>query len=97
LRNGVDFLGFHTYLTETGKVIRKLRQNSKNRMRRKIKKFKGLHDTGKITLEAIDHSFQSWLGHASHGNCYRLIKKMNGYYQSVFKEDGLNGKGNNKP
>ena len=23
LRNGIDFLGFHTYLTESGKIIRK--------------------------------------------------------------------------
>ncbi len=96
LRNGVDFLGFHTYLTETGKVIRKLRQKSKNRMRRKIKKFKGLHDTGKIAKEAIDRSFQSWLGHAGHGNCYRLIEKMKEHYQNVFKEDGINGTTNNK-
>ena len=26
LRHGMDFLGFHTYLTDSGKVIRKLRQ-----------------------------------------------------------------------
>ena len=30
IRNGIDFLGFHTYLTESGKVIRKLRHSSKS-------------------------------------------------------------------
>lgn len=25
LKNGIDFLGFHTYLTSTGKVVRKVR------------------------------------------------------------------------
>ena len=35
LKNGVDFLGFHTYLTESGAVIRKVRRRSKNNMKRK--------------------------------------------------------------
>ena len=29
IKNGVDYLGFHIYLTETGKVVRKLRRTSK--------------------------------------------------------------------
>ena len=40
LRQGIDFLGFHTYLTETGRVVRKLRRDSVRRMKRKIKLFK---------------------------------------------------------
>lgn len=36
----------------------------------------------------IDLSYQSWLGHASHGNCYRLIQKMNKKYNSIFEGDG---------
>lgn len=28
LKNGIDFLGFHTYLTQTGKVVRKVRAKS---------------------------------------------------------------------
>ena len=39
LRNGLDFLGFHTYLTDTGKVIRKVRRSSKDRMRCKLRKY----------------------------------------------------------
>ena len=38
LKHGVDFLGFHTYLTESGAVIRKVRRRSKNNMKRKLKK-----------------------------------------------------------
>ena len=36
MRNGVDFLGFHTYLTENGKIIRKVRHESAKRMKRKL-------------------------------------------------------------
>jgi len=35
LRHGIDFLGFHTYLTENGKVIRKLRRGRKNKKRKR--------------------------------------------------------------
>ncbi len=39
-------------------------------------------------LLKINESYQSWLGHASHGNCYRLIQKMNKKYNSIFEGDG---------
>lgn len=97
LRNGVDFLGFHTYLTESGKVIRKLRQSSKSRTKRKLKKFKVLYDAGKISKKAIDQSFNSWLGHAAHGNCYHLTEKMKWYYDHIFEKEDVNVKINNNP
>lgn len=84
LKNGLDFLGFHSYLTETGKVIRKVRQKSKNNARRKLKKMKRLIDNGKITPQTVAQSYQSWRSHAGHGNCYRLIQRMDGYYAEIF-------------
>jgi len=76
LRNGIDFLGFHTYLTDSGKVIRKIRRRSKNNMRRKIKKMSRLYKDGKIDKESIIKSYQSWRSHASHGNSHHLIQNM---------------------
>lgn len=87
LRNGMDFLGFHTYITETGKVIRKIRRNSKKNMNNKLKKFKKLYAIRKISKEQIDSSYKSWIGHAIHGNSYHLIKNMNKKYKKIFKED----------
>lgn len=86
LKNGIDFLGFHTYLTETGKVVRKLRRKSKSNMKRKLKKLKKLLDEDKTTLEAIEHSFKSWKAHAKKGSCYHLIRDMDQYYNNLFKE-----------
>lgn len=85
IKNGVDFLGFHTYVSGTGKVIRKLRRNSKQRMRRKLKKFKEFYLTGEMSAKDIERSFQSWKGHAQHGNCYRLIETMEGVYDDIFR------------
>lgn len=87
IKNGADFLGFHFYVTDSGKIIMKLRRASKERMRRKLKKYKVMYKNGEITKEQIDQSWASWLGHASHGNTYHLVKKMRRYYNQIFEED----------
>lgn len=84
LRNGVDFLGFHTYLTETGAVIRKVRRRSKNNMKRKLKKMRGLVERGKITTATVEQSYKSWRGHAEKGKCYHLIRRTDHYYNRLF-------------
>lgn len=85
LRNGIDFLGFHTYLTETGKVIRKVRRASKNNEKRKLKKQFKLLDAGKITRQQIEHSYQSWKSHAASGNSYHLIRETDRLFQNLLK------------
>lgn len=96
LKNGVDFLGFHIYPTKNGKVIRKIRTESKRTMKRKLKSFKRKYKEGTITKEAIERSYKSWKGHASHGNCHGLIKEMDVLYRDIFKNEGddVNGTSN---
>ena len=86
LKNGIDYLGFHLYLTESGKVIRKLRRKSKSNMARKLRKFKKMLDDGKIEMSNIEQSYQSWKGHASKGNCHHLIRNMDKLYNELFKK-----------
>lgn len=88
LKNGVDFLGFHLYITSTGKVIKKIRRDSKERMKRKLKSFKSLHELGLIEKDEIDKSYESWKGHARHGSCYHLIQEMDKIYDNIFEGDG---------
>ena len=86
LRNGIDFLGFRTYLTESGKIIRKVRRSSKCNAQRKLKKQRGLLDREKISLSDIEQSYGSWRSHAVKGNCYHLIQKTDSLFQNLFKE-----------
>lgn len=85
LRNGLDFLGFHTYLTDTGKVIRKVRRSSKDRMRRKLRKYAVMYENGAMTRKQIEESYQSWRSHASHGQCRSLITKYDAVCASIFE------------
>lgn len=86
LRNGLDFLGFHTYLTDTGKVIRKVRRSSKSRMSRKLRKYEERYQAGEMTRKEIEDSYRSWRAHASHGNCRELILKFDQRVQKIFSE-----------
>ena len=95
LKNGIDFLGFHTYLTQTGKVVRKVRAKSIDNMKRKIRKFRGLVDSDKITLDSVVQSYASWTGHISHGNTYHLRQNMDAYFLSYFPELKPSPKGDN--
>lgn len=87
IKNGVDFLGFHTYITKTGKVYRKIRRDSKEKMKKKLKKFNKLYEEGKITKESIDRSYASWKGHAEHGSCGSLLEEMDKLYGKIFEGD----------
>ena len=86
LKNGIDFLGYHSYLTESGKVVRKVRERSINNMRRKIRKYRGKVDRGEMTLEQVRQSYTSWIGHISHGNTHRLKQNTDALFYAVFSE-----------
>lgn len=86
LRNGIDFLGFHTYLTDSGKVIRKARRVSKCKEQKKLRKQRVLLDKGKITMEKIQQSYGSWRSHAEKGNCYHLIRETDALFEELFSD-----------
>lgn len=86
LRHGLDYLGFHTYLTETGKVVRKVRHKSVTKMRRRIGKYRHLVNEGRMTLESVWQSYSAWRGHCAHGDCHRLIFRMDELFLMTFPE-----------
>lgn len=86
LAQGIDFLGFHSYLTDTGKVVRKLRDPSKNNMKRRLKKYRGLVDAGRMTIVDVKNSYESWRSHAEHGDSHHLLQNMDSLYFSLFPE-----------
>lgn len=86
LRNGIDFLGFHSYLTDTGRVIRKVRKQSKERAKRKMRGQRKRLDAGEITLKKPEECYQSWRSHAMRGDCYNLTRKTDELFNTIFKE-----------
>ena len=87
LRNGIDFCGFHTYLTETGKVITKLRSSSKQKMNRRIKKWRKAFEAGDMDKEQITAGFMGWHGHVMHGDTHELIGKYKKRVEGIIQEE----------
>ena len=91
LKKGIRFLGFHTYITEDGKIIRKLTGDNKRQIKKKVRQHIKLIRDGKITKEKFDEKYKAWKNHASHGNCYKLICSMDEYVEELFKGLQLGG------
>lgn len=76
LRHGIDFLGFHTYITESGQIIRKLRHASVKRMKGKIKGWSKDYPAGKVKKKEILDSWTAWDTHAAYGHTYALRQEI---------------------
>lgn len=87
-KNGVRYLGFHTYVTPDGVPIRKLANQNKRNARRKFVRMAKLVAAGKIPAGKFDSSYKAWKNHVSHGNCYRLAKSMDKRMEEIWKTDG---------
>ena len=75
LRNGIDLLGFHSYLTESGGVVQKLRKDGIERIQSRIRYWRKAYHAGEITKEKIIDQFQGWDAHAAHGDTYALLQR----------------------
>lgn len=76
LKNGINFLGFHTYLDDGGGVIMKLRRDSIDRMKARVRSWRKDYPAGAVGRDKIITSWRAWDAHASHGDTYRLREKI---------------------
>ena len=84
-RKGISFLGFHHYMTDDGKYIRKLKGENKRKIRRKLKKWSKAVKSGKMTERKFYEKYEAWKNHASHGNCIKLCHSMDLYVEELMK------------
>ena len=76
IKNGVEFLGWHFYIGDTGKIYRKLKNQSKKRYKNRMKKLADDYSSGICTLEEVKRTFPGYNGHLSRGNTYQLQKSV---------------------
>lgn len=81
------YLQFKYFLTDTGKVVKRINPKSVTRQRRKLKSYKRLYDKGGIDYESIKQSYKSWMGSYAKHMSKKQIKNMKSLYYSLFKED----------
>jgi len=72
----VNYLGFHTYVTEGGKVVRRLKNQNKRNAQKRFVRMAKLVKEGKLSEQKFRTSYNAWKNHISHGNCCGLGKSM---------------------
>ena len=70
-QDGIDFLGYRIFPTH-----RLLRQTAARRFIRRLRLQSKLYARNLLSLQCIDPSVQSWLGHATHAATYGLRRSV---------------------
>lgn len=84
MSKGFVFMKVRYRVTSTGKIIRTLTRAGIVRMRRKLKKFRGLVDNNQMELDDVYNSIQSWLAHSEVALGYHARRSMLKLYNELF-------------
>ena len=86
-RNGVSYLGFHTYIAPDGTPIRRLKNQNKRNAQRKFTRMAKLVAAGGLPRKKMEDSYGAWKNHISHGNCNRLGQTMDAKIKEIMEVD----------
>lgn len=87
LSEGIDFLGFRFFLSESGKVIMRVRPESVKRQRRKLRRLAAKSKRGALPRSKVDASYAAWRNHAGKGNSYKLLQRMDAFYLDLWRDE----------
>ena len=86
-KNGVSYLGFHTYINKEGRTIRRLKNQNKRNAQKKFLRMAKLVAAGKLPEKTFRASYNAWKNHISHGNCYRLGQQMDREIERIISKE----------
>lgn len=72
-------------LTKTGKVILSIDPNRVKAVRKKLARMVKKAKAGGDTREKVDQSYICWRSHAQHGNSWGLVRRMDNYYNGLWR------------
>ena len=85
LSDGIEFLGFKFSVTETGKVLMMVKPKNVKNQRKKLRRLVAKAKRGEISKEKVDESYNAWRNHASKGNSFKLVQRMDKYYAELWR------------
>ncbi len=86
LKDGIEFLGFKFSLTDSGKVLMQIKPDNVKRERKKLRRMVAKCKRGELPRASVNASYQAWRTHASKGNSFKLIQRMDQYYKNLWEE-----------
>ena len=87
------FLKKRVRLTGTGKIVMRLTRKNLKAERRRIRDMREEYEKGRMSVESIRESYQSWRSYAQKCNAYDVVGDMDKYFYKIMG-DILNEKGN---
>ena len=75
LKNGVNYLGWHFYITDTGKIIRRVTHRTKYRFKRRLSLMQDLYRHDAITFAEVKLVLSAYYAHLIQGHTYKLMEK----------------------
>lgn len=87
-KQGIKFLGFHTYINN-GNVVCRVRNENKRNAYRKYTRMAQLVAEGKLDRNKFDECYSSWKAHAAFGDCEGIIQNLDKRISSILDAHGL--------
>jgi hypothetical protein len=87
LSDKYTFLQVKYFMTDTGKVVKRINPTSLRRERHKIKGYKNILDKGEIEYADIEQAVKSWMGAFSCLMSKKQIKNMKRLYAELFGKE----------
>lgn len=84
LSHGFTWLKIRFFLTESGRIVKKIYKRSITKMRQKLKKLRRRMDAGKMKFEDIEATWQSWASYAAKFNAWHTVRNMWTLYTGLF-------------
>lgn len=93
LSHGFTWLKKKISYGENGRIVMRPCRESVTRERRKLKKLRRLVDEGRLTLEQVERSYQSWRGSMLRLDSWKTVQTMDALYRDLFGSDEENSLG----
>lgn len=81
-KQGIKFLGFHTYV-RNGEIVCRIRNENKRNAYKKYKRMAHLVADGRLDRKKFEQCYQSWKAHAAFGDCAELINTLDSQIEKI--------------
>lgn len=90
LSHGFSWLKVRFFLLPSGRIVRKIHRASITRMRRKMKAYRRMVESGRMQPEDVYTSWQSWRAYSLNFNSYRTRQTLADLYTQLYIEPWQN-------
>ncbi len=87
LSDTFSFLQVKYFLTDKGKVVKRINPKSVTRERRRLKSFKRLMDAGKMAYSQIEQAYRSWMGAFAKIMSKKQVEHMKELFKSLYGKE----------